>query len=49
MKPGTIWLPADAELSICVKRTIVREKSMLIVFWRIHGIALLTGFQKITY
>jgi hypothetical protein len=39
MKPGTIWLPADAELPVRVKRTITREKHMLIVFWEIHGIA----------
>jgi hypothetical protein len=39
MKPGTIWLPADAELPIHVKRTITSEKHMLIVFWGIHGIA----------
>jgi transposase len=39
MKPGTIWLPADAELLVRVKGTIASEKRMLIVFWRIHGIA----------
>jgi hypothetical protein len=39
MKPGTIWLPADAELPVSVKRTIASEKRMLIVFWVIHGIA----------
>jgi hypothetical protein len=39
MKPGTIWLPADAELSIRVKKTTASEKRMLIVFWGIHRIA----------
>jgi hypothetical protein len=39
MKPGTIWLQADAELPVRVKRTIASEKRMLIVFWGIHGIA----------
>jgi hypothetical protein len=39
MKPGTIWLPDDAELPVRVKRTIANEKPMLIVFWGIHGIA----------
>jgi hypothetical protein len=39
MKPGTIWLSADAELPIRVKTTITSEKRMLIVFWGIHGIA----------
>jgi hypothetical protein len=39
MKPGTVWLPADAELPVRVKRTIAREKRMLIIFWGIHGIA----------
>jgi hypothetical protein len=39
MKPRTIWLPADAELSVLVKRTIESEKRMLIIFWGIHGIA----------
>jgi hypothetical protein len=39
MNPGTIWLPADAELSVRVKRTIVSDKRMLIIFWGIHGIA----------
>jgi hypothetical protein len=38
MKPGTIWLPADAELPDRVKRTIASEKHMLIVLWGIHGI-----------
>jgi hypothetical protein len=38
MKPGTIWLPADAELPVRVKRTISSAKRMLIVFCRIHGI-----------
>jgi histone-lysine N-methyltransferase SETMAR len=38
MKPGTIWLPADAELPVRVKRTIASKKRMLIVFWGIHGI-----------
>jgi hypothetical protein len=39
MKPGIIWLPADAELPIRVKRTIASENRMLVVFWGIHGIA----------
>jgi hypothetical protein len=39
MKPGTIRLPADAELSVRVKRTIASEKGMGIVCWGIHGIA----------
>jgi hypothetical protein len=39
MKPGTIWLPADAELPVPVKRTIASQKHTLIVFWGIHGIA----------
>jgi hypothetical protein len=39
MKPGTIWLPADAELPVHVKRTITGQKRMLIVFLGIHGIA----------
>jgi hypothetical protein len=39
MKPETIWLPADAELPVRVKRTIASKKRMLIIFWRIHGIA----------
>jgi hypothetical protein len=39
MKPGIIWLPADAELPVCVKRTIASKKGMLIVFWGIHGMA----------
>jgi hypothetical protein len=38
MKPGTIWLPAHAELPVHVKRTIASEKRMLIIFWGIHGI-----------
>jgi hypothetical protein len=38
MKPGAIWLPADAELQVCAKRTTASEKGMLIVFWGIHGI-----------
>jgi hypothetical protein len=32
MKPGTIWLPAGAELPVHVKRTIASQKRMLIVF-----------------
>jgi hypothetical protein len=39
VKPRTIWLPADAELPVHVKRTIASEERMLIVFWGIHGIA----------
>jgi hypothetical protein len=37
MKPGTVWLLADAERPVCVKKTIASEKRMLIVFWGIHG------------
>jgi hypothetical protein len=39
MKPVAIFLPADAELPVRVKRTIASEKRMLIIFWGIHGIA----------
>jgi hypothetical protein len=39
MKPRTIWLPADAELPVRVKRTIASKKRMLVVFWGIRGIA----------
>jgi hypothetical protein len=39
MKPGTIWLPADAELPVRVKRTLASEKRVLIIFWGIHEIA----------
>jgi hypothetical protein len=39
MKPETIWIPADAELPVRVKRTIAGERRMLIVFWGIHGMA----------
>jgi hypothetical protein len=39
IKPGTIWLPADAEQPVRVKKAIASEKCMLIVFWGIHGIA----------
>jgi hypothetical protein len=39
MTLGTIWLPADAELPVRVKRTIASEKRMLVVFWGIHEIA----------
>jgi hypothetical protein len=39
MKRETIWLPADAELPVLVKRTIASEKRTLIVFWGTHGIA----------
>jgi hypothetical protein len=38
MKLGTIWLPADAELPVRIKRIIASEKPMLIVFWGIHAI-----------
>jgi hypothetical protein len=38
MKPGAIWLQADAELPVRVKGTIANEKRMLIVSWGIHGI-----------
>jgi hypothetical protein len=39
MNPRTVWLPADAELPGCVKRTIASEKCMLTVFWGIYGTA----------
>jgi hypothetical protein len=39
MRSETIWLPADAELPVCVKRTIANENRLLIVFWEIHRIA----------
>jgi hypothetical protein len=39
MRQGIVWLPADAELPVRVKRTIASEKPMLVVFWGIHGIA----------
>jgi hypothetical protein len=39
MNPETIWLLADAQLPVSVKRTIASEKHMLIVFWGIHEIA----------
>jgi hypothetical protein len=38
MKPGTNWLPADAELPVHVKRAIASENRMLIFSWGIHGI-----------
>jgi hypothetical protein len=34
-----IWLPADAELVVRVRKTIASEKRIPIVFWGIHGIA----------
>jgi hypothetical protein len=46
MKPGTIWLSADAERPVCVKRTIASEKRMLIVLWGIDGIAHYCRFPK---
>jgi hypothetical protein len=46
MKPGAIWLPADAELSVSVKRTITSEKRILIIFRGIHWIA---HYQKIAH
>jgi hypothetical protein len=46
MKPRTIWLPADAELPVRIKRTIARERCMLIIFWGIHGIAQHCGLSK---
>jgi hypothetical protein len=39
MKPGNIWPPVDAKLTVRVKRAIASEKHMLIVFWGIHEIA----------
>jgi hypothetical protein len=46
MKSGTVWLPADAELPVRVKRTIANEKGLLIIFWRIHGIEYYCWFPK---
>jgi hypothetical protein len=46
MKPGAIWLPADAELPVRVKRKVANEKRMLIVFWEIHRIAHYCWFPK---
>jgi hypothetical protein len=46
MKPGTGWLPADAELPVHVKKTIASEKRVLIVFWGIHGTAHCCWFPK---
>jgi hypothetical protein len=46
MKSGTIWLPADAELLICVKRTIASEKRMLIVSGEFTGSLTIAGSQK---
>jgi hypothetical protein len=39
MKPGTIWLQADAELPVRIKTIIVSDKRMLVVCWGIHEIA----------
>jgi hypothetical protein len=39
MKPGTVWLPADAELLVRAKSAVQSEKFMPIVFWGIHRIA----------
>jgi hypothetical protein len=39
MKPGTVWVPADPELPVRVKRTTASQKRVLIVFWGIHGVA----------
>jgi hypothetical protein len=33
MKLRTVWLSADAELPVRVKRTIASEKRILMVFW----------------
>jgi hypothetical protein len=38
MKPWIIWLAADAERPVGVKRPIANQKRMLIIFWAIHGI-----------
>jgi hypothetical protein len=46
IRPGTIWLPTEAELPVRVKRTIASEKRMLTVFWGIHGIAHYYWLQK---
>jgi hypothetical protein len=46
MKPGTVWLPADAELPIHVKRTIASEKRMLMVFWGIRENTLLLAPER---
>jgi hypothetical protein len=49
IKRGTIYLPADAESPICVKRAITNEKPMPVVFWEIHGSHTITGSQKIAH
>jgi hypothetical protein len=49
MKPGTIWLPTDTELPVCIKKTIASEKRMLIVFWEIHRIAHYCWLPKIAH
>jgi hypothetical protein len=46
MKPRIIWLPADAELLVRVKKTIANEKRMLMIFWEIHGITHYCWFPK---
>jgi hypothetical protein len=38
MNSATVWLPADANLPVHVKRTIASKKRMLVVFWGIHGV-----------
>jgi hypothetical protein len=47
MNPGTIRLPADAELSVHVKKTIAIEKSMLIVSGEFTGSHTIAVSQKI--
>jgi hypothetical protein len=49
IKSETIWLPADAEIRVRVKRTITSEKCTLIVFWEFTGSHTLAGFQKVTH
>jgi hypothetical protein len=43
MKPGTVWLPADAELLV---RVNCKRKRMLTVFWGIDGTAHHCWFPK---
>jgi hypothetical protein len=49
MKRGAIWLPAEAELLVRIKRTIASEKCMPIISWGIHAIARYFGSPKIAH
>jgi hypothetical protein len=46
MRPRTVWLSAETELSVCAKRTIASGKRMLIVFWGVQGIVHCCWFLK---